>query len=115
MPNLLLLCTLQSCQLPPSVMQCTIICFALVQFLYYFYCDNVIHPYKPQESIRNSADGSLLSTPESLVVSISKTHGFDSDELSNAATVTSTPRKSRSQNYGIDGLDSLKFTYKVHS
>ncbi|KHG22372.1 Gamma-tubulin complex component 5 [Gossypium arboreum] len=66
-----------------------------------------------QESIRNSADGSLLSAPESLVVSISKTHGFDSDELSNKATVASTPRKSRSQSYGIDGLDSLKFTYKV--
>ncbi|PPR89839.1 hypothetical protein GOBAR_AA30844 [Gossypium barbadense] len=68
---------------------------------------------KKQESIRNSADGSLLSAPESLVVSISKTHGFDSDELSNKATVASTPRKSRSQSYGIDGLDSLKFTYKV--
>ncbi|MBA0696845.1 hypothetical protein Goari_003368, partial [Gossypium aridum] len=66
-----------------------------------------------QESIRNSADGSLLSAPEALVVSISKTHGFDSDELSNTATVASTPRKIRSQSYGIDGLDSLKFTYKV--
>ncbi|MBA0600316.1 hypothetical protein Gorai_006506, partial [Gossypium raimondii] len=65
-----------------------------------------------QESIRNSADGSLLSAPEALVVSISKTHGFDSDELSNTATVGSTPRKIRSQSYGIDGLDSLKFTYK---
>ncbi|KAB2010275.1 hypothetical protein ES319_D10G227100v1 [Gossypium barbadense] len=68
---------------------------------------------KKQESIRNSADGLLLSAPEALVVSISKTHGFDSDELSNTATVGSTPRKIRSQSYGIDGLDSLKFTYKV--
>ncbi|XP_039002538.1 gamma-tubulin complex component 5 isoform X2 [Hibiscus syriacus] len=66
-----------------------------------------------QESIRNSADGSLLSAPESLVVSISKTHGFDGDEPTNNVTVASTPRKSRTQSYGIDGLDSLKFTYKV--
>ncbi|KAJ6317106.1 hypothetical protein OIU78_020228 [Salix suchowensis] len=42
-----------------------------------------------QESIRNSADGTLLSAPDSLVVSITKNHGFD------------------------NGLDSLKFTYKV--
>ncbi|KAL4340178.1 hypothetical protein GQ457_08G010700 [Hibiscus cannabinus] len=66
-----------------------------------------------QESIRNSADGSLLSTPESLVVSISKTHGFDGDEPTNTVTATSSPRKSRTQSYGIDGLDSMKFNYKV--
>ncbi|XWS08188.1 hypothetical protein CRYUN_Cryun41cG0058300 [Craigia yunnanensis] len=66
-----------------------------------------------QESIRNSADGSVLFAPESLVVSISKTHGFDGDEQTNIATVASTPRKSHPHSYGIDGLDSLKFTYKV--
>lgn len=66
-----------------------------------------------QESIRNSSDGSLLSAPESFVVSISKTHGFDGDEQTNTAIIASTPRKSCPQSYGIDGLDSLKFTYKV--
>ncbi|KAB5519015.1 hypothetical protein DKX38_023334 [Salix brachista] len=66
-----------------------------------------------QESIRNSADGTLLSAPDSLVVSITKNHGFDSDELPNTPTLSSTPRKSRLHNSGIDGLDSLKFTYKV--
>ncbi|XVF24586.1 hypothetical protein REPUB_Repub13aG0140700 [Reevesia pubescens] len=66
-----------------------------------------------QESIRNSADGLLLSAPDSLVVSISKTHGFDGDEKTNTTTVASTPRKSRPHSYGIDGLDSLKFSYKV--
>ncbi|OMO96626.1 Spc97/Spc98 [Corchorus capsularis] len=66
-----------------------------------------------QESIRNSADGSLLSAPDSLVVSISKTHGSDGDEQTNTAPVASAPRKTRPHSYGIDGLDSLKFTYKV--
>ncbi|XP_022765622.1 gamma-tubulin complex component 5-like [Durio zibethinus] len=66
-----------------------------------------------QESIRNSADGSLLSAPESLVVSISKTYGFDGDEQTNPVIVGSIPRKSRPHSFGIDGLDSLKFTYKV--
>ncbi|KAG5252365.1 gamma-tubulin complex component [Salix suchowensis] len=66
-----------------------------------------------QESIRNSADGTLLSAPDSLVVSITKNHGFDSDELPNTPTLSSTPRKSRLHNFSIDGLDSLKFTYKV--
>ncbi|KAE8684927.1 hypothetical protein F3Y22_tig00111105pilonHSYRG00748 [Hibiscus syriacus] len=60
-----------------------------------------------------SADGTLLSAPESLVVSISKTHGFDGDEPTNNVTVASTPRKSCTESYGIDSLDSLKFTYKV--
>ncbi|XVE68516.1 hypothetical protein DITRI_Ditri09bG0074300 [Diplodiscus trichospermus] len=66
-----------------------------------------------QESIRNSADGSLLSAPESLVISISKTHDFDTDEQTNTASVVSTHRKSHPHSYGIDGLDSLKFIYKV--
>lgn len=68
-----------------------------------------------QESITNSADGLLLSSPDSLVVSITKNQGFDGDQQPNAATIASTPRKSRTNNFGIDGLDLLKFTYKVRS
>ncbi|XP_059432083.1 uncharacterized protein LOC132165504 isoform X2 [Corylus avellana] len=66
-----------------------------------------------QESIRNSADGMLLSAPDSLVVSITKNQGINGDQQPNAATVSPTPRKSRTHNFGIDGLDLLKFTYKV--
>ncbi|KAE9460902.1 hypothetical protein C3L33_07269, partial [Rhododendron williamsianum] len=66
-----------------------------------------------QESIANSADGMLLSAPDSLVVSISKNHGFSADEETNAATLVSTPRKSRGKSFGIDGLDLLNFAYKV--
>ncbi|XP_021296605.1 gamma-tubulin complex component 5-like isoform X2 [Herrania umbratica] len=66
-----------------------------------------------QESIRNSADGLLLSAPDSLVVSISKTHGFDGDEQTNTTTVASALCKSHPHSYGIDGLDSLQFMYKV--
>jgi hypothetical protein len=58
-----------------------------------------------QESITNSADGMLLSSPDSLVVSITKNQGFDGDQQPNAATVA----------FVIDGLDLLKFTYKVRS
>lgn len=56
----------------------------------------------------------LLSAPDSLVVSISKNHGFSADEETNAATLVSTPRKSRGKSFGIDGLDLLNFAYKVH-
>ncbi|XP_031273500.1 gamma-tubulin complex component 5 isoform X2 [Pistacia vera] len=66
-----------------------------------------------QESIRNSADGMLLTAPDSLVVSITKNHGFDGDEQPNTVNFTSTPRKSHARSFGIDGLDLLKFTYKV--
>ncbi|KAF3446227.1 hypothetical protein FNV43_RR11406 [Rhamnella rubrinervis] len=66
-----------------------------------------------QESIRNSADGVLLTAPDSLVVSITKTHGLNVNEQLNTPTLSSTPRKSRTQSFGIDGLDLLKFTYKV--
>ncbi|XP_038704303.1 gamma-tubulin complex component 5-like isoform X2 [Tripterygium wilfordii] len=65
-----------------------------------------------QESIRNSADEMLLSAPDSLVVSITKNNAFDGDEQPVVATL-STPLKIRAQIFGIDGLDSLKFTYKV--
>ncbi|XP_057993655.1 uncharacterized protein LOC110635596 isoform X2 [Hevea brasiliensis] len=66
-----------------------------------------------QESIRNSADSMLLSAPDSLFVSIIKNHGFDGDELPISPTLASTTHKSRTHSFGIDGLDSLKFTYKV--
>lgn len=66
-----------------------------------------------QESIRNSADGMLLRAPDSLVVSIIKGEGLDTEEQPNIAPVPTTPRKSRGHGFGIDGLDLLKFTYKV--
>uniref|UniRef100_A0A5B6YPJ1 Gamma-tubulin complex component n=1 Tax=Davidia involucrata TaxID=16924 RepID=A0A5B6YPJ1_DAVIN len=66
-----------------------------------------------QESIRNSADGMLQNAPDSLVVSITKNQGVNGDEQHNTAILVSTPHKSRGQSSGIDGLDSLKFTYKV--
>ncbi|KAL9663352.1 hypothetical protein QQ045_018738 [Rhodiola kirilowii] len=61
-----------------------------------------------QESIRNSADGMLLSSPDSLMVSISRNISRNDEEKS-----TSTPRKIVEPRVGIDGLDSLKFAYKV--
>lgn len=71
--------------------------------------------YELQESIGNSADSMLLSSPDSLVVSISKNQGTSDNVQPNAATLVSTPRRSREQRIGIDGLDSLEFTYKVWS
>lgn len=68
-----------------------------------------------QESIRNSADGSLLSTPDSLVVSITKSSDLNEDEQHGASILISTPRKNRLQSMGIDVLQSLNFTYKVGS
>ncbi|XP_052201708.1 uncharacterized protein LOC127807709 [Diospyros lotus] len=65
-----------------------------------------------QESIANSADGMLLSAPDALVVSITESHGFSSDEQHDAAIILSN-RKNYGRSFGIDGLDSLKFTYKV--
>ncbi|XP_008795985.2 gamma-tubulin complex component 5-like isoform X1 [Phoenix dactylifera] len=64
-----------------------------------------------QESIRNSADSALLSTPDSLIVSITKQTASDDEE--NASVNVSTPRKIRNQYLGIDALDMLKFSYKV--
>ncbi|KAH6785081.1 hypothetical protein C2S51_037536 [Perilla frutescens var. frutescens] len=64
-----------------------------------------------QESIRNSSENFLLSTPDSLVVSIAKNLG--ENEQSNPSSSVSTPRKGGGQSSGMDVLDSLKFTYKV--
>lgn len=63
-----------------------------------------------QESIRNSADGMLLTTADSLVVTIAKPHASDEEQT---ATSVSTPRKGRAHSFGIDALDTLKFTYKA--
>ncbi|XP_004501597.1 uncharacterized protein [Cicer arietinum] len=66
-----------------------------------------------QESIRNSADCMLLSAPDSLVVSITKNIVDNFEEASSTGSVLGTPRKSHVNNFGINGLDMLKFTYKV--
>ncbi|KAM3341979.1 gamma-tubulin complex component 5 [Capsicum galapagoense] len=66
-----------------------------------------------QESIRYSADATLLSTPDALVVSVTRNTATTEDDQRDMPLPISTPRKSRGQNFGIDGLDSLMFTYKV--
>lgn len=66
-----------------------------------------------QESIRYSADATLLSTPDSLVVSVTRNNATIEDDQRGMPLPTSTPRKSRGQNFGIDDLESLMFTYKV--
>lgn len=66
-----------------------------------------------QESIRYSADATLLSTPDSLVVSVTRNNATVEDDQRGMPLPTSSPRKSRGHNFGIDGLDSLMFTYKV--
>ncbi|XP_027354208.1 gamma-tubulin complex component 5 [Abrus precatorius] len=65
-----------------------------------------------QESIRNSADCMLLSAPDSLVVSITKSL-VDSDEEASTSGVVLSTHKSHISSFGINGLDMLKFTYKV--
>ncbi|ESQ27060.1 hypothetical protein EUTSA_v10018067mg [Eutrema salsugineum] len=67
-----------------------------------------------QESIRNSADAMLFSSPDSLVVSISREGCLDKDKDDKGYVIPlSSSRKSRVNNFGIDCLESLKFTYKV--
>ncbi|XP_075479256.1 uncharacterized protein LOC142520142 isoform X1 [Primulina tabacum] len=66
-----------------------------------------------QESIRNSADNVLLSTPDALVVSLAKNPGMNEGEQRNPSIVVSTPRKGRAHSSGMDVLDSIAFTYKV--
>ncbi|WOL11137.1 hypothetical protein Cni_G19898 [Canna indica] len=63
-----------------------------------------------QESIRNSADGALLSAPDSLVVSLAK---LSADNEETEVGNVSTPPNVRNQCFGINALDMLKFTYKV--
>lgn len=64
-----------------------------------------------QESIRNSADGTLLCAPDSLVVSVTKLNASVDEE--NATNNVTTPRKARNQSFGIDAFDMLNFTYNV--
>lgn len=66
-----------------------------------------------QESIRNSSDSMLISSPDSLVVSITSSSGSDAHDQTYTVPLTPTPRKSYSHSFGIDSLDSLKFSYKV--
>lgn len=66
-----------------------------------------------QESIRNSADSVLLSAPDSLIVSLTKNQCSISTEQLNSATIPTTPHGTHAKIFGIDGLDLLKFTYKV--
>ncbi|XP_068481400.1 uncharacterized protein [Phaseolus vulgaris] len=66
-----------------------------------------------QESIRNSSDCMLLSAPDSLVVTITKNRAHSDEEASTASAVLSTLRQSQANSFGINGLDMLKFTYKV--
>lgn len=66
-----------------------------------------------QESIRNSADNVLLSTPDALVVSLAKNPDMSEGEQHNPSIVVSTPRKGRARSMGMDVLDSITFTYKV--
>ncbi|KAJ0256712.1 Gamma-tubulin complex component [Hirschfeldia incana] len=67
-----------------------------------------------QESIRNSADAMLLNSSDSLVVSISREGCLDKDTDGKGDVLPlSSTRKSRGNNFGIDCLESLKFTYKV--
>ncbi|GLT50023.1 hypothetical protein SLA2020_235370 [Shorea laevis] len=66
-----------------------------------------------QESIRNSADSMLVSSPDSLVVSITSNSGFDGQDQTSTVALASTPHKGHSHSFGIDCLDSLKFSYKV--
>ncbi|GAA0157206.1 non-motor microtubule binding protein [Lithospermum erythrorhizon] len=65
-----------------------------------------------QESIRNSADGRLLSTPDSLVVSIAKGNTSGKDEKQSSSFISS-PHRTRGQSFGVNVLDGLTFTYKV--
>ena len=54
----------------------------------------------------------LLSAPDALVVSITKDNGANVEEKLSTSALVSTPRKTKG-NFDIDGLNSLKFTYKV--
>ncbi|KAI3957467.1 hypothetical protein MKW98_003188 [Papaver atlanticum] len=66
-----------------------------------------------QESIRNSADGKLLSAPDSLVLSITKQDAADGDDKNTNFSIASNNLKGRNQLFGIDALDMLSFSYKV--
>jgi len=55
----------------------------------------------------------LLSAPDSLVVTITKNSVGNDEQASTAGAALSAPRQSHVNSFGINGLDMLKFTYKV--
>ncbi|KAK6938728.1 Gamma tubulin complex component, C-terminal [Dillenia turbinata] len=67
------------------------------------------------ESIRNSSSRTILSAPDSLIVSISKHQELDDDDDDHhsVASTVSTPKKGQDHTFGIHGLDILNFIYKV--
>ena len=65
-----------------------------------------------QDSIRNSADYSILSSPESLSISIALKDEVSGDNRY-SLDLALTPRKAQSLRIGANDLDFLKFTYKV--
>uniref|UniRef100_A0A1D1XQE2 Gamma-tubulin complex component n=1 Tax=Anthurium amnicola TaxID=1678845 RepID=A0A1D1XQE2_9ARAE len=64
-----------------------------------------------QESIRNSADGAILSAPDSLTVSITRDDVPNNDERT--ISFPSTPLKVQNERISVNDLDVLRFTYKV--
>ncbi|KAL2904145.1 Gamma-tubulin complex component 5, partial [Bienertia sinuspersici] len=57
-----------------------------------------------QEPIKNSANAMILTAPDSLVVSITKSHGLD-------AAIALTPHKGHERILGVNSLDVLNITY----
>ena len=98
---------LQCCQF--LTIACALICSGCLSFSFAPFNRNICKLL--QESIRNSADSVLLSAPDSLLVSLTKNPS--GNEQSNAGALPSTPNRNRANVFGIDGLDLLKFTYKV--
>ncbi|KAH1252432.1 Spindle pole body component 97 [Glycine max] len=104
---------LRTTPLPLVIMQYCLTVYIQKQESLYGFVFYTIYAYQLQESIRNSADCMLLSAPDSLVVSITKNHVDSDEEASTAGVVLSTPPQSHVNSFGINGLDMLKFTYRV--
>ncbi|KAG0479215.1 hypothetical protein HPP92_010073, partial [Vanilla planifolia] len=66
-----------------------------------------------QESIRNSADRTLLSAPDSLVVSIAQPDTLEDEESKASNIMAAHGDRVCGRFFGIDALDLLKFSYKV--
>ncbi|KAL5189676.1 Spindle pole body component 97 [Glycine soja] len=104
---------LRTTPLPLVIMQYCLTVYIQKQESLYGFVFYTIYAYQLQESIRNSADCMLLSAPDSLVVSITKNHVDSDEDASTAGVVLSTPPQSHVNSFGINGLDMLKFTYRV--
>ncbi|KAL2930358.1 Gamma-tubulin complex component 5, partial [Bienertia sinuspersici] len=63
------------------------------------------------ESIRNSADAMILTAPDSLVVSITKSYGLDGADQHNATAIAPTPHKGHERILVVNSLDVLNVTY----